>query len=585
MPISLRRTAGLLAGVVVAVVTAGLAAPPASAVDFVPPGYSVTGIDVSSYQGAVDWTQVAAHGEKFAYVKVTEGSTYVNPYGADGLHNAKASGLYTGAYAWPRPDAGVGSAVAQADFFMDNAQYVNDGRTLPPMIDLEPGQQGQPTCYGLSQSDMSAFLHAFVNEVRARAGRDPVLYTGLPFWGPCTGGDTSFGHLPLDYPNYNANPTPLPAGWSNFAFWQYTDQETGIPGVSSATVDRDVFNGSLADLAAFCGGGPKPHPYPSGRTVSGRDADGRLEAFAGGPDGVWHAWQTAVNGSWSDWVNVAGPANAQLAIAPNADGRLELFAVNGSELDHIWQNAPNSNWSAWAKLGGGGYRIAAGANADGRLEVFASSSAGVFHTWQTAPNSPFSSWEGLGGPANSRLQMERAADGRLEVFALSDTTFGHIWQTTVNGGWSAWETFGGGGTELTVNHDADGRLEVFASNASGVFHKWETSPTTWSDWAGTNGGATTSELTSAIATDGRVEVFAINGSTATHIWQTAVNGAWSAWETFGGGGTSITAANNQDGREEIFATSSAGVYHKWQTSFSAWSAWAWLSSTAGPSMP
>jgi hypothetical protein len=398
-----------------------------------------------------------------------------------------------------------------------------------------------------------------------RAGDIMINYTEHTFlfdrWLDANGdfGYYTFGSTPVRYLTANIN-------------------DATLDGIPNGSMSARRYTNVVEDSAA------RPHPAAAGRTVSAKDADGRMEAFAGGPDGVWHAWQTAVNGSWSDWVNVGGPANAELAIAPNADGRLELFAVNGNELDHIWQNAPNADWSAWANLGGGGYRIAAGANQDGRIEVFASSSAGVFHTWQTAPNSAFSSWEGLGGPANSRLQMENAPDGRLEVFALSDSTFGHLYQTAVNGGWSVWETFGGGGTDLTVNHDADGRLEVFASNDSGVFHKWETSPTTWSDWTGTNGGATTSALTSAIATDGRIEVFAINGSTATHIWQTAVNGDWSAWETFGGGGTSITAANNQDGREEVFATSSAGVYHKWQTSFNAWADWAWLNSTAGPSM-
>ncbi|GAA1214822.1 hypothetical protein GCM10009665_00780 [Kitasatospora nipponensis] len=328
----------------------------------------------------------------------------------------------------------------------------------------------------------------------------------------------------------------------------------------------------------------KPHPYPAGRVVSGRDADGRLESFAGGHDGIWHAWQTAVNGGWSDWVNEGGPADAQLAIAPNQDGRLELFALNGSVLDHIWQTAPNAGWSGWAQLGGGGYRLAAGSNDDGRIEVFASNGSGVFHTWQTAPNSGFAAWAGVGGPPNSRLQMESSPDGRLEVFALSDTAFGHLYQTAVNGDWSAWDDFGGGGHGLTVDHDADGRLEVFASNGSGVFHRWQTGPSSWSDWTGTGGGATDSELTSAQAVDGRIEVFAVNGATATHLWQTGVNGTWSAWETFGTGGTTITAANNQDGRLEVFATSSAGVFHRWQTGFSTWSAWAWLASTAGPPM-
>ncbi|MFD9820079.1 peptidase M23, partial [Streptomyces violascens] len=60
-------------------------------------------------------------------------------------------------------------------------------------------------------------------------------------------------------------------------------------------------------------------------------------------------------------------------------------------------------------------------------------------------------------------------------------------------------------------------------------------------------------------------------------WQTGANAPYSAWETFGGGGTDISAANNADGRIEVFGTSRAGVHHRWQTGFDAWSEWTYLS--------
>ncbi|MGW1119541.1 peptidase M23 [Streptomyces tanashiensis] len=328
--------------------------------------------------------------------------------------------------------------------------------------------------------------------------------------------------------------------------------------------------------------GPE-HPSGSGRVVSGRSVDGRLEAFAAGADGVYHAWQTAVNGGWSQWRFEGGPRNAQLAVAANADGRLELFALSAGTFDHMWQTGPGAGWSGWANFGTGGYRLAAGTNADGRIEVFASNADGVFHRWQTAPSGGWAGWEGTGGgPADARLAMENAPDGRLEVFALSDTTFRHLYQTAVSGGWSAWEDFGGGGHDVAVSHNQDGRLEVFASNATGVFHRWQTSPTSWSAWTGT-GGIPDAELTTARSVDGRVEVFAINSATASHAWQTGPNAAYSAWETFGGGGTEIGASNNADGRIEVFGTSHAGVYHRWQTGFTTWAEWGWLSDS-GPAI-
>ncbi|MBB5121682.1 hypothetical protein FHS36_005151 [Streptomyces eurocidicus] len=328
--------------------------------------------------------------------------------------------------------------------------------------------------------------------------------------------------------------------------------------------------------------GPK-HPYASGRVVSGRSADGRLEAFAAGADGVYHSWQTAANGAWSQWRREGGPRNAQLAVATNADGRLELFALSDTTFDHIWQTAPSGSWSGWENFGGGGYRLAAGSNADGRIEVFASNPNGVFHRWQTAPSGGWAGWEGTnGGPANSRLAMENAPDGRLEVFAMSDSAFGHLYQSAVNGGWSAWDDFGGGGHDVTASYNQDGRLEVFASNANGVFHRWQTGPASWSEWAGT-GGVANAELTTSRSVDGRVEVFAISATTASHSWQTRPNAPYSEWEKFGDGGTEIGTSNNADGRIEVFGTSRAGVYHRWQTGFSTWSEWAWLNDS-GPAM-
>ncbi|MFG2907223.1 peptidoglycan DD-metalloendopeptidase family protein [Kitasatospora sp. NPDC048286] len=351
------------------------------------------------------------------------------------------------------------------------------------------------------------------------------------------------------------------------------------------------------------GSGPSPAPlvYPaeSGRVVSARSADGRLEVFAAGANGVSHAWQTAINGAWSEWEDLGGPGGAQLAIGPNADGRLEVFAINGSTFQHRYQLQPSGAWSGWEDFGSGGHDIAVGSNQDGRLEVFASGPVGVYHRYQTAPNGGWSGWDPTGagptgagstsagstgaGPANSEIELGKAPDGRLEVFALNGSTFQHQWQTAVNGAWSGWEDFGTGGHDLTVSHNQDGRLEVLASGPAGVYHKYQTSPTSWSGWDPT-GGPADSRLTSRQTADGRVEVFAINGSTAQHIWQTGLNAPYGQWDTFGTGGTEIAAATNADGRIEVFASNTDGVHHKWQTGFSTWSDWTWLNTTPGPAV-
>ncbi|GIH13392.1 GH25 family lysozyme [Rugosimonospora africana] len=221
----------------------GLVAPAA------PVGYPVTGVDVSSndHTGgrSIDWAGQARAGVKFAYVKATEGTGYVNPYFDSDYHAAKNQGIFVGAYHFARPDRG--NPVGQADALVNNAQYANDGLTLVPFLDIEwpYAALGLPACWGLSTAQMSAWIGAFVNEVQARIGKPPMIYTNSNWWNPCTGNNATFGYLPLDVAAYTTSPPVLPAGWNRFTIWQYADGPW--PG------DKDAFNGSLAELAAFAG--------------------------------------------------------------------------------------------------------------------------------------------------------------------------------------------------------------------------------------------------------------------------------------------------------------------------------------------
>jgi len=224
--------------------------PEASSTLAVPPGYPVTGVDVSNHQGVINWPAVAASGQKFMYAKASEGVHYTDRSFATNYRNAKSRGLYAGAYHYARPDRSDGRR--QADYFLDRAQYARDGRTLPPMLDIEwpwAGSGSAYPCYGLSQSAMVAWIRAFVNRVRERTGRPTMIYTNVNWWAPCTGNNGSFGNQPLFIARYASTPGPLPAGWRRFTMWQYTSSAT-VPGVSGG-VDHDVFNGRPADLAAL----------------------------------------------------------------------------------------------------------------------------------------------------------------------------------------------------------------------------------------------------------------------------------------------------------------------------------------------
>ncbi|MFG1885239.1 GH25 family lysozyme [Micromonospora sp. NPDC049102] len=212
----------------------------------IPAGYTVRGIDVSSHDhnlGPINWPAVAASGVKFAYVKATEGRTYLNPYFAEDYAAAKDAGLLVGAYHFTRPDSR--DPINEANYFVDNAKFAKDGQTLVPMVDIEwPYWSGAPTCYGLTPTEMSNWIKAFTNQIKARIGRPPMIYTNTNYWNPCTGKNASFGANPLDIAGYTATRPPLPAGWTTETIWQYAAGNPSQPGNYS----QNVFNGTYAAL-------------------------------------------------------------------------------------------------------------------------------------------------------------------------------------------------------------------------------------------------------------------------------------------------------------------------------------------------
>ncbi len=143
------------------------------------------GLDVSSWQGNVDWATVAANGARFAYVKATEGTSYVNPYFTQQYGGAYDVGLVRGAYHFGLPDRSTGAAQAQW-FAAHGGAWSADGQTLPGALDIEYNPYGA-TCYGLSQSAMVAWLTSFVTQYQALTTRWPVIYTTTNWWQTCTG--------------------------------------------------------------------------------------------------------------------------------------------------------------------------------------------------------------------------------------------------------------------------------------------------------------------------------------------------------------------------------------------------------------
>jgi GH25 family lysozyme M1 (1,4-beta-N-acetylmuramidase) len=205
------------------------------------------GIDVSSYQGNINWAAVAPHID-FSYAKATESTNYTNPYFYNQYEGPYNQGLIRGAYHFAIPNNSSGQA--QADFFIKHGGgWSSDGKTLPGALDIEFNPYGSE-CYGLTPSQMVSWIKNFVNEYAFKEHAYPVIYTNTNWWISCTGNSGAFGNNdPLWIANYSASHGgPLPNGWGFYTFWQYADSGS-LPG------DQDVFNGAYSRLKALATSG------------------------------------------------------------------------------------------------------------------------------------------------------------------------------------------------------------------------------------------------------------------------------------------------------------------------------------------
>jgi GH25 family lysozyme M1 (1,4-beta-N-acetylmuramidase) len=295
----------------------------------------VRGIDVASHQhpdgAAIDWTQVAASGIRFAGVKASEGNYYANPYFAGDHDGARAAGLYRFAYHFGTPnDSG---ALEQADYFLDRAQYVPDGKTLNPVLDIEWNPYpGTNACYGLTPAQMVSWIREFVTEVKRRTGVPAIIYTAAAWWSQCTGGSTAFGANPLWVASYAATPS-LPAGWSNWTLWQYSDN-TSVPGISTA-VDGNYVNGGEAALAALAMKASDPSGYTSAPPVRVLDTRAAIGVGGTAPVGAGRSITLDLSGrlpasATAVVLNVTGIARSTtyVTVWPNGSARPNASNLN-----------------------------------------------------------------------------------------------------------------------------------------------------------------------------------------------------------------------------------------------------------------
>lgn len=201
----------------------------------IPTRYAVHGIDVSRWQGDIEWKTARRVGISFAYVKATEGGDFLDPMFRNHWDGAKKVGVRRGAYHYfyfCRP------ANEQARWFIKNVP--RDPAALPPVLDMEWNHRS-PTCQLRPDgAKVRAEAKRFLDILERHYGQRPVVYTTVDFFR-----DTNIGQLKNTQfwvRSVAGHPRETYPG-QNWTFWQYTG--TGVvPGVQTP-VDINVFAGTL----------------------------------------------------------------------------------------------------------------------------------------------------------------------------------------------------------------------------------------------------------------------------------------------------------------------------------------------------
>lgn len=196
---------------------------------------NATGIDVSHFQGTVDWATVRQAGVQFAFAKATDGLTWIDPQFAVNWPGMKAAGILRGAYHFFEP---ADDGAEQAEFFLQTVQLA--AGDLPPALDVETA--------GASNSALWSGVETWLQTVAAATGVQPFLYLD-PTFANENHAPASLAAYPLWIADYGVAQPTLPLGWSDWLIWQHSQSGT-VSGVTGS-VDLDLLNGSIAKLLAL----------------------------------------------------------------------------------------------------------------------------------------------------------------------------------------------------------------------------------------------------------------------------------------------------------------------------------------------
>jgi GH25 family lysozyme M1 (1,4-beta-N-acetylmuramidase) len=449
------------------------------------PSATVEGLDVSEYQGSVDWHAVRGSGRAFAFIRVSDGTGHVDATFAANWPAAKAAGVTRGVYQFFRASE---DGTAQADILLQHLG--SDLGEIAPVADVEVTD-------GVGAGTLDAHLAQWVSRIQSATGKTPIIYTSPGLW-PSLSGSSQFSGESLWVADWGASCPTLPGPWSAFHFWQYADNG-GVPGISGA-VDLDRFNGTLAQLQ----GAPPPSGPVTARpaAVSGcgviEPGQGLVagESYASCDGRFSLAMQTDGNlvlyrdGAGATWASNTSGSDGYVAVM-QGDGNFVLY---GHHSNPLWAAGTNGHDGANLALQDDGNLVV---YAPGAKPVWASNT--VFPAPPPAPSGCGTIHPGQGLTAgkeyascDGRYTLAMQTDGNLVLY---HNGVGALWATMTNG--------------------KDGYNAIMQGDGNFVLYDTKNRPL----WASNTSGHDGAFL--ATQTDGNLVVYASDDKA---LWATMTNG-------------------------------------------------------------
>jgi GH25 family lysozyme M1 (1,4-beta-N-acetylmuramidase) len=312
----------------------------------------ICGIDISKWQGKVDWQKVADSGVQFVYMRAFNGTRLDETLEVNAA-GARKYGIPFGLYTYWRPKDAAG---VQAQRLVD--AHRKFGASLIPMLDVEH-QDDKPA------SEIAQSVRDGVRFVEAELKCSPVIYTAAWFWNPKVG-DARVGHCPLWLARYSTpNPAPtdvstwgefamkckqpaIPYGWSQWDAWQFSaDGNFAGPafGMSSSHLDLNILRGDVWSRFQVPSGEPAaPPPANLSRSFEMKMVVPPVRVYDSRHAGAHGAHETRrirVADADAAFVNVT-------VVNPSRDGYVTVWGKgdmpNVSNVNHQQGTVCNTSW-------------------------------------------------------------------------------------------------------------------------------------------------------------------------------------------------------------------------------------------------